>query len=77
MNMKTSILSIVAVLAVIAAFTLLAVNAVAATIAFSITGIMSVAVADYGRNLKPLRAESRVVPFNAPGRTAGGLREAA
>jgi hypothetical protein len=77
MNMKTIALPAVAFLAVIAAFAFLAVSAVAATIAFSVAGIVLVAVADYGRNLKPLRAESRVIPFDEAGRPADDLRDAA
>jgi hypothetical protein len=75
--MKPVILPVVAVLAVIAAFVFLAVNAVAATIAFSVAGVVSVAVADYSRKLQPVRVRSRVVPFSAPSRPADDLRDAA
>jgi|CZKI01.1.fsa_nt_gi hypothetical protein len=77
MNMKNSTLPILAFLAVTGALALLAASAVAATIAFSVAGIISVAVADYGRNLEPLRAKSRVIPFDGAGRPEDTLRDAA
>jgi len=75
--MKTNIIPVVSFLAVIAAFIFLPVSAVAASIAVSVTGIASVLAADYGRTVEPLRAESRVIPFKAPGRAPAELREAA
>ncbi|HXQ81620.1 MAG TPA: hypothetical protein VN775_09925 [Opitutaceae bacterium] len=75
--MKTNSLPLIAFLAVIAAFALLPVSAVAASIALSVTGVLSVAAADYGRNMEPIRAESRAVPIDAPGRPSAELREAA
>jgi hypothetical protein len=76
-NMKTNTLPVIAFLAVIAAVILLPVGAVAAGIAVTVTGIFPVLVADYGRNIEPLRTESRVIPFNAPGCRPAGWREAA
>ena len=75
--MKTNTLPLIAFLAVICAFALLPVSAVAASIAFSVTGVLSVVVADYGRNVQPLQSESRAVAFHAPDRASAGLREAA
>lgn len=75
--MKTNTLPLIAFLASLAAFVFLPVSAVAASIALSVTGVVSVLVADYGRNVEPLKTHSRVIPFNAPARPSAGLREAA
>jgi hypothetical protein len=74
---KISILPVIAFLAAVVAFIFLPVSAAAASIAFSVTGIVSVLAGDYGRSMEPLRAESRAIPFVAPGRPAAALREAA
>jgi hypothetical protein len=75
--MKTNILPSVAYLGAIAACLLLPVSAAAASIAVSATGMLCVLAADYGRNLEPVRVNSRVVPFNEPGCPAAAFREAA
>ena len=63
--MKTNLLPIIAFLAPVAAFALLPVSAVAAGIALSATGVITVFAADYGRNVEPLRAPTQVVAFSA------------
>jgi hypothetical protein len=75
--MKTNTLPLVAFLAAIAAYAFLPVSAVAAFVALSVTGVLSVAVADYGRRMQPLRSESRAIPLVAPGHPSAGLRKAA
>jgi hypothetical protein len=75
--MKTNALPIISFLAVIAAFVFLPVSAVAASIAVSVTGMVSVLAGDYGRSIEPVRAESQPIPFDAPGRRSAPLREAA
>lgn len=75
--MKANALPIIAFLAAIAAFVFLPVSAVAASIAVSVTGIVSVLAGDYGRSIEPVRVGSRLIPFDAPCRPAPGLREAA
>jgi hypothetical protein len=77
LNMKTNVLPLIAFAAAIAAFVILPVSAVAASIAVSVTGIASILVADYGRDIEPLRAGPEIIPFDAPGRLQGALREAA
>jgi hypothetical protein len=67
--MKTRILPIFAYLAIIAAFALLPVSAVAASVALSVTGMVSILAADYGRGMEPLRVPAPVVPFR-PSRLA-------
>lgn len=64
MNMKTNLLTVIAFLAPVAAFALLPVSAVAACIALSTTGLISVFASDYGRNIEPLRSPTEVVAFN-------------
>jgi len=64
--MKTNSLPVIAFLAAIAAFVLLPVSAVAASIALSVTGMIAVFAADYGRTVEPLRIPAPVVPFRAP-----------
>jgi len=75
--MTTNALPIAAFLAAAAAFFLVPVSALAASLALSMPGILAVLVADYGRNLGPARVQSRLVPFDAPGRPSADLREAA
>lgn len=75
--MKTTILPIIAFLAAIAAFVLLPVSAVAASISFSVIGMLCVIAADYGRSIEPVRVESPVIPFNPPGCQPAGFRQAA
>jgi hypothetical protein len=71
--MKTNSLEIKAFLAVLMAIIFLPVSGTAAAIAFTVTGMLSVMLADYGRNLEPLRATADILPFRA----AESLREAA
>lgn len=75
--MKTNSLEIKAFLAVLMAIVFLPVSAAAAAIAFTVTGLGSVMLADYGRNLEPLRVSSEILPFNAPVQTVAAIRRAA
>jgi hypothetical protein len=73
MNTNTSTLATATFLAAIAAFALLPVNAAAAGIAVSVTGILAMLAADYGRSPRPLK----VPAFAAPVRSSVALRAAA
>jgi hypothetical protein len=53
--MKSITLPVTAFLAAIAAFVLLPVSAPAAAIAFTVTGVLSILVADYGRPIEQVR----------------------
>jgi hypothetical protein len=75
--MKTTSLPIIAFLAAIAAFALLPMSAVAAGIALSVTGMISVFAADYGRNLQPVRITAQVVPLGEERNPSAELRTAA
>jgi|HubBroStandDraft_6_1064221.scaffolds.fasta_scaffold409339_3 hypothetical protein len=77
MNSKTNSLPVIAFLAVIAALLLAPVSAVVAGFAVSVAGISLILAADYGRTLRPLRAESPVLPFGARGGRTEDLRQAA
>lgn len=77
MKMKTNSLPVISFLAVLAALVLVPVSAAVAGLAVSVSGIFLVAAADYGRNVEPVRAESEVVPFGAPGRAPVDERKAA
>jgi len=77
LKMKADILPSIALLATILACVLLPVSASAASIALSVTGMLSVLAADYGRNVEPVRVKPRLIPFNEPGCPSAGLREAA
>ncbi len=77
MNKKTNSLPVIAFLAAITGLILLPVSAVVAGLVVSVTGTLLVVTADYGRSVEPLRAESRVVPFGAPGCPTADLRKAA
>ena len=76
MNSKNS-LPVIAFLAVLAALVLAPVSAVVAGLAVSVAGIVLVFAADYGRSVKPLRAEATIVPFGAPGCPTESCRQAA
>ncbi|HXQ81618.1 MAG TPA: hypothetical protein VN775_09915 [Opitutaceae bacterium] len=67
--MNTRTLPVISFLAVIAAFVVLPVSAVAACIGLSVTGMISVLAADYGRGVEPLSVQEPVAPF-APSRLA-------
>jgi hypothetical protein len=75
--MKTSTLPIKAFLAAIAAIAFLPVGPGAAAIAFTVTGLLGVLLADYGREMQPLPAASNVVPFDFSSRKLSGLDRAA
>jgi hypothetical protein len=72
--MKTSTLPIKAFLAALAAIALLPVGPVAASIAFTSTGLFAMLASDYGRDPQPLAC---VVPFELAGRGASELDRAA
>jgi hypothetical protein len=74
--MKTNLLPVIAFLAALAAFVLLPISTVAATVALSVTGMISVFAADYGRRAAPLRVPAPVVPMNLS-RMAAENQEAA
>jgi hypothetical protein len=75
--MKTSTLPIKAFLAALAAIALLPVGPVAASIAFTSTGLIAMLASDYGRDPQPLAARASVVPFELAGRGAPELDRAA
>jgi hypothetical protein len=77
MNTRTSSLPILAFLAVLSAIILLPVGAAASSIALTVTGVLAVLSADYGREMSPLGVSASVVPFESPGRTTAGFKEAA
>jgi hypothetical protein len=53
--MKSITLPVITFLAAIAAFVILPVSAPAAAIAFTVTGVLSILVADYGRSVETVR----------------------
>jgi hypothetical protein len=75
--MKSNTLPIASFLAAVAAFVMLPMSAAAAAIAFTVTGVLAVLVADYGRNVEPLRLPAQAIPFISNRGTPAGLREAA
>ena len=75
--MKSNTLPIVSFLAAVVAFVMLPMSAPAAAIAFTVTGVLAVLVADYGRNVEPLRLPAQAIPFTLDRGTPSGLREAA
>jgi hypothetical protein len=77
MNMNNSSLPILAFLAVIAATILLPLSATASGIALTVTGVVAMLAADYGREITPLRIPANVVPFEASGRGPATLQKAA
>jgi hypothetical protein len=77
MNTRNSSLPILAFLAVLSAIILLPVGAAASSIALTLTGVLAVLSADYGREMAPLSLPATVVAFEAPGRSPAWLRDAA
>jgi hypothetical protein len=77
MNTRNSSLPILAFLAVLSAIILLPVGAAASSIALTLTGVLAILAADYGREMAPLSARSNVIAFEASGRSPVGLKEAA
>jgi hypothetical protein len=75
--MNPRLLTSLCILAMIAAFLVVAVDAKAAAVAFTVAGILAVLVADYGRDIKPLRARGRLVSFEGTGSGRAELDEAA
>jgi hypothetical protein len=62
--MKITTLPIKAFLAALAAIAFLPVGPGAASIAFTVTGLLAILLSDYGRAMEPVRNESNVVSFN-------------
>jgi hypothetical protein len=75
--MKTTSLPIKAFLAALAAIALLPVGPVAASIAFTSTGLFAMLASDYGQDPQPLDAPASVVPFESDGRGEPELDKAA
>jgi len=76
MNMKTNILPLIAFLAAIATVAILPVSATAASILFTVTGLLSTMVLDYGRSSSPVLVPSApILPFAPSSEVA--LQEAA
>lgn len=75
--MKTSTLPVTAFLATLVAIIVLPFGGAAAAIAFTATGLLSVFVADYGRNLKPVTVPAEILHFGAPECKAAAHRQAA
>jgi hypothetical protein len=65
-NMKTNQLQVSAALAAIVVAALLPISVAAASIAACMTGVLAIICADYGRNLEPLRPDSKVSAFYLP-----------
>jgi hypothetical protein len=75
--MKNTSLPIKAFLAAIAAIAFLPVGPGAASIAFTVTGLLAILLSDYGREMGPLQSPSNVVPFNFSSRRQDELNRAA
>jgi hypothetical protein len=75
--MKTSSLPIISFLVALAAAIFLPISAIAASVLLTVTGVLAILAADYGRTIEPVRAAAAVVPFEAPHRSAPVLGRAA
>lgn len=75
--MKTNILPITAFLAALAAVALLPVSAATASLALTVTGVLLILVADYGRSPSTLEIHAPVMPFHPAGLATASLRQAA
>jgi hypothetical protein len=75
--MKNNSIPILAFLAVLVATILLPISAGGACIALTVTGVLAILAADYGRTVEPLRVPANVIAFEIPGRKAAALGKAA
>lgn len=75
--MKNSSLPILSFLTVLAATIFLPVSAGVACIALTLTGVIAMLAADYGREIPPLRVQACVIPFEISGRKPAELENAA
>lgn len=75
--MKNNSLPILAFLAVLAAAIFLPIGENAASIALTVTGVIAMLSADYGREMRPIRVPANIVPFEASGRRTAELGRAA
>ncbi len=75
--MKSNTLTLLAFLGPIVSLAALLVSAPAAAIAFTVTGVLSILVVDYGRQIDPVRLTAEVIPFRSSRRTPAGLGRAA
>lgn len=77
MNIRTTLIQNAALLGLTASLLALPLGVAAAGITFALTGVLAVIIADYGRNIEPLRVPAQVVPIGEPGRPTSDYREAA
>jgi hypothetical protein len=75
--MKTNTLPLVAFLAAIAAYAFLPMSAVAAFVALSVTGMISILAVDYGRGAEPAGIPAPAVPCDRPSLALTGCKSAA
>lgn len=75
--MKLHLITDPSILAMSASVLVVPVSAKAAAVAFTVAGILAVVMADYGRDLKPVRVRGRQVPFEGAGSCRAELEEAA
>jgi hypothetical protein len=75
--MKNTSLPILAFLAAIAASIVLPLSATASGIALTVTGVIAMLAADYGRVLAPIQLPTNVVPFEHAHRGPAVVKEAA
>jgi hypothetical protein len=75
--MKSNIFPVSTLLAAVVASVILPVSAPAAVLAFTVTGLLSVFVADYGRTIKPLSLPGEIIPLDSRGPTLAELSKAA
>ncbi len=75
--MKTTSLPIKAFLAALAAIAFLPVGPGAASIAFTVTGLLAVLLSDYGREMEPVGLGTNVVPFDFRDRKQDTFNQAA
>jgi hypothetical protein len=68
--MNNNSLPLLAFVAVLAAAIFLPVGANAASIALTLTGVLAMLSADYGREMRPLAVRASIVPFEASHRAA-------
>jgi hypothetical protein len=75
--MKTTSLPIKAFLAALVAIAFLPVGPGAASIAFTVTGLLAILLSDYGREMEPVTTPGNVVPFDFSHRKLAQLQDAA
>lgn len=75
--MKTTLFNNLSIAAVMASLLLIPVNTSAAALALTVTGVIAMLYADYGRAIEPVTTSGEMISFNPAGVAPASVRQAA